>query len=267
MNSNVHNGIDLQEEKEEEEHTHAYKEEEEELPPDWVALEDLDSGDVYYANEVSERESWFHLIFYVSLAQLFVLMKHQVTGETTWDRPIMTEEEKRALQQQQQQQQNQPPPAQAQVATNNNDTVSSKKNLNQQESLTIDDIMKDEVVNDDEISADDSLPRDWLPLVDPDSGDTYYSNEVTGETTWDKPQFGRDDTEEETSEVTPSLSDNRQSLLELDEAVDDSIAEDESNLLEEEERLEDLPEGWFSILDPDSGDVYYSNEITGETTW
>jgi hypothetical protein len=30
---------------------------------------------------------------------------------------------------------------------------------------------------------------------------------------------------------------------------------------------EDLPEGWFSIVDPDSGDVYYSNEITGETTW
>jgi hypothetical protein len=24
----------------------------EELPPDWVALEDPDSGDVYYANEV-----------------------------------------------------------------------------------------------------------------------------------------------------------------------------------------------------------------------
>ena len=53
MNSNVHNGIDLQEE---EEDTQAYEEEEEELPPDWVALEDLDSGDVYYANEVSERE-------------------------------------------------------------------------------------------------------------------------------------------------------------------------------------------------------------------
>ena len=30
---------------------------------------------------------------------------------------------------------------------------------------------------------------------------------------------------------------------------------------------EDLLEGWFSIVDPDSGDVYYSNEITGETTW
>ena len=28
------------------------EEEEEELPPDWVALEDPDSGDVYYANEV-----------------------------------------------------------------------------------------------------------------------------------------------------------------------------------------------------------------------
>jgi hypothetical protein len=28
-------------------------EDEESLPPNWVALEDVDSGDVYYANEVS----------------------------------------------------------------------------------------------------------------------------------------------------------------------------------------------------------------------
>ena len=33
----------------------------------------------------------------------------------------------------------------------------------------------------DEISRDNSLPNDWIPLIDPASGDTYYCNEVTGE--------------------------------------------------------------------------------------
>lgn len=45
------------------------------------------------------------------------------------------------------------------------------------------------------------------------------------------------------------------------------LQEEEEDTQEEEEQLEDLPKGWFSIVDPDSGDVYYSNEITGETTW
>ena len=29
----------------------------------------------------------------------------------------------------------------------------------------------------------------------------------------------------------------------------------------------DLPPGWISSIDPDSGSEYYFNEETGETTW
>jgi hypothetical protein len=28
-----------------------------------------------------------------------------------------------------------------------------------------------------------------------------------------------------------------------------------------------LASGWFAVVDPQSGDVYYANELTGETSW
>ena len=35
---------------------------------------------------------------------------------------------------------------------------------------------------------EDALPVGWISLVDPASGMTYYANEVTGVTTWDRPR-------------------------------------------------------------------------------
>ena len=34
-----------------------------------------------------------------------------------------------------------------------------------------------------------------------------------------------------------------------------------------QEVYHDIPSGWFAVTDPDSNDVYYCNEETGETTW
>jgi protein transport protein SEC31 len=36
--------------------------------------------------------------------------------------------------------------------------------------------------------AADELPPGWVSLQDPSSGNTYYANQATGETTWDRPQ-------------------------------------------------------------------------------
>ena len=38
---------------------------------------------------------------------------------------------------------------------------------------------------DDSVEEEESLPPGWKSHVDPDSGDTYYYNEETGETTWE----------------------------------------------------------------------------------
>jgi hypothetical protein len=72
----------------------------------------------------------------------------------------------------------------------------------------------------------------------------------------DKPKF---DEEEKAIRRNNKLGrTNKQLVEEESEAKEDNHENNED---------EDLPEGWFSIVDPDSGDVYYSNEITGETTW
>ena len=37
------------------------------------------------------------------------------------------------------------------------------------------------------LDDNDDLPPDWIAIIDSDTGETYYANEVTGESTWEKP--------------------------------------------------------------------------------
>ena len=55
-------------------------------------------------------------------------------------------------------------------------------------------------------------------------------------------------------------------LDELDEIMSNEEIEDPMSD-EEVEEMEGLPEGWFSAVDPASGEPYYYNESTNETTW
>ena len=85
--------------------------------------------------------------------------------------------------------------------------------------------------------AEDPLPQGWNAFQDPSSGRTYYANEITGESTWDRP-------ETTTTTVAPSPS--------------PSPSPDTNS---------DLPSGWAAYVDPGSGRTYYSNQSTGESTW
>merc|ERR1712037_300158 len=77
--------------------------------------------------------------------------------------------------------------------------------------------------------ASSDLPEGWFAAVDESTGDTYYCNEATGETSWELP--------------TQPLSNNQN------------------------ENNDSLPPGWFAVPDQTSGERYYCNEKTGETTW
>ena len=78
-----------------------------------------------------------------------------------------------------------------------------------------------------------NLLPDWFVATDPRSGDEYYVNEVTGETSWDRPT------------TTHDITSNQPAF------------DDENS----------LAPGWFAVVEPQSGDVYYANEQTGETSW
>ncbi|KAG1711635.1 hypothetical protein DVH05_008882 [Phytophthora capsici] len=81
-----------------------------------------------------------------------------------------------------------------------------------------------------------ALPQVWQEVVDPATGDVYYWNESTNETAWERPGS----TSEQPTEVKATET----------KTTGDQSAED-----------------WEEVRDPASGDVYFWNRTTNETSW
>jgi hypothetical protein len=116
------------------------------------------------------------------------------------------------------------------------------------------------------------LPDGWTEVTDPPSGKTYYYNEESGVSSWERPAaeelLSEEDTqnieflygqeEEETPEQTLSQ-------VEEDEAGDvvvDSLNEEEGS-----QSQPALPFGWTELVDPSTGISYFLNVESGVTTW
>lgn len=230
------------------------------LPPDWIALEDADSGDTYYLNQATMATTWdrpsngnpsddnvgmantdetnqhqsrneasgdnnrdedlppgWEAILDSSSGDYYY--SHESTGETQWERPELSQ-------------------SQSDLAPDN---VSNQQGPSDDE-------------NDDELPQDENLPIGWFAAIDEDSGDQYYCNEATGETTWDFPT--------EPAMENGSPNNPNQAPVGDDEHDDD---DDDEHIDEEDD--DDLLPGWFAAVDVATGDPYFCNEETGETTW
>lgn len=89
------------------------------------------------------------------------------------------------------------------------------------------------VANENLTSNNANNGNDWVEVVDPTSGQTYYFNSKTNETSWERPSFTN--TEQETT---------------IEPVVEANISND-----------------WIETLDQSSGKSYYYNTKTGETSW
>eukprot|EP00908_Phaeocystis_cordata_P007775 Transcript_1845.p1 GENE.Transcript_1845~~Transcript_1845.p1 ORF type:complete len:346 (-),score=153.55 Transcript_1845:123-1160(-) len=93
-----------------------------------------------------------------------------------------------------------------------------------------------------------SAPSDWEEFEDDASGQKYWYNQTTGETTWEQPA--------ELNFETPrgALTIPRPPALPPPPPAF-------------EEPAAGLPPGWEELVDDDSGELYWHNQNTGETTW
>eukprot|EP00929_Paragymnodinium_shiwhaense_P079859 TRINITY_DN41628_c0_g1_i1.p1 TRINITY_DN41628_c0_g1~~TRINITY_DN41628_c0_g1_i1.p1 ORF type:complete len:1389 (+),score=315.31 TRINITY_DN41628_c0_g1_i1:133-4299(+) len=86
--------------------------------------------------------------------------------------------------------------------------------------------------------ASSQLPEGWESVVDPSSGKVYYANRRTGESSWDMPALKVQSKPPAVAAAAPAL-----------------------------QAPDSLPEGWETAVDPASGQVYYANRKTGQSSW
>lgn len=101
------------------------------------------------------------------------------------------------------------------------------------------------------ISVDDALPDGWVEVEDPSSGRNYYYNSLTQETSWERP-----------------LGDGGTSHLEP-VVVDDGDDEDDDagEEVHPTTATDEFGDGWTQVTDPNTGSIYYYNQLTQETSW
>ena len=95
-----------------------------------------------------------------------------------------------------------------------------------------------------------TLAPGWEAIVDADSGDYYYFNKDTGETSWEEPK---------PIQAPPRTAKTPRGFRNKDTAFSKSF--------KDLKKTATLPDGWEAIVDGDSDDTYFFNKLTGETTW
>ncbi len=120
------------------------------------------------------------------------------------------------------------------------------------------------------------LPPEWVEMIDPSSGKSYYYNEQTLVSSWDRPASNNDNEDEGENNNIVANAENEVAESELiDSAPTDNndkndIAQPSNVEIKGEQVTDDeaaLPVGWVEMVDTDTGMTYYFNEAEGLSTW
>ncbi|GMF10594.1 unnamed protein product [Phytophthora lilii] len=114
------------------------------------------------------------------------------------------------------------------------------------------------------ITSSRSQPRPiWTEHTDPDNGMTYYSNALTNEYRWEKPEDF--DINYEAFVSGRSASSSARKWFDM---AHQKVNEDGSNsLTTRSSKSRTLGKKWVELIDPETQNTYYYNEVTGESRW
>ena len=212
----------------------------------WVEIVDPSSGNLYYLNEE--------------------------TNETSWERPSAIQPVT-------------PPVSTPILAPEEPETeVNTAADLRPDANTSID---EDEGNIEQSLTGplepEGPLSRGWIKLIDESSCNEYYFNEGTGETTWEKPSFAKDEDEpalvedqvpasqiaepETVGTVLPGSDFAEEPQLSTVSPPVATMADQSEDLGNLTELTRDLPNGWVELVDPGSGNPYYFNETENITSW
>lgn len=113
----------------------------------------------------------------------------------------------------------------------------------------------------------DPLPAGWAEHTDPGSGNKFFYNAGTGETTWERPK--------NTAAATTALPEGWTEHLDAGSGKNFYYNASTGQTTWERPQAaptaappaNSLPKEWAEHLDPGSGRTFYYNATTGETTW
>jgi hypothetical protein len=114
------------------------------------------------------------------------------------------------------------------------------------------------------VSSSRSQPRPiWTEHTDPDNGMVYYYNALSSEYRWEKPADFDVDFETFASGRSASSSGRKWFAMAHQKVNDDGS----SALTTRSSKTRSLGKKWIELIDPETQNTYYYNEVTGESRW
>ncbi|KAJ3695697.1 hypothetical protein LUZ60_001074 [Juncus effusus] len=113
-------------------------------------------------------------------------------------------------------------------------------------------------------NIDSELPPGWIEAKDPSSGVTFYHNQSTGESQWDRPcQISA------SSAQSTIAASSAQSAVQSASSAQSTVqyASSAQNTVESASSIQSLPDGWVETIDPSTGLKYYCNVKTQVSQW
>ena len=253
------------------------------LPPAWREATDPSSGSVFYHNVETNETSWDRPV-----AQSSDKENHS-DSSVEIPAPNRSSETKPVVEPGQE---SQAVELETEVAQTTGSHVEEEDGVIVQPAQEDAQPLQSHQDSDAEVPTNPDLPENWVSVNDPASGKIYYYNSVTNETSWEPPKACNSSVPEANADevgVEAEMARQDSGVL-VNEAEDDEIDQIQEDWTEVDHPAdvpdgvsgelpnedlasdipssnEPLPDGWVETVDQSSGNTYYYNEVTEETSW